>query len=77
MTKIELCEIIDDVTESQPGTVNGDEVLTEIEGWDSMSVISFQSIMNEKFGLIFTGKQLMSAKTVDDLMRLVNEHIEG
>lgn len=76
MTKREFYEIIDDITESTPGTVKGGELLADMEGWDSMAVIAFQTVMKQKLDIIMTGKQLMSAKSVDDLLQLLRDHIE-
>ena len=57
------------------GSLKGDEKLEDIPEWDSLAVISFIALVDEKLGLAVDGEKLAETKTVDDLMGLVREKL--
>lgn len=75
MTRQDFLLLLDELLELDPGTLNGSEVLADLEMWDSLAVISFIAMVDEKLGLIVAGDQLTRAKTIDDLMALVAEKV--
>ena len=75
MTKNEFYQLLDEVTESPPGTVTGSEQLADLKGWDSLSVVTFMGATNKEFGVILAPGDLANAKTVGDLVQLVGEHV--
>lgn len=76
MKKNEFLLEIDELLELDEGTLKGEEVLSDFEEWDSLAVISFIALADEKFDFIINGNELIEAKKVADLLNLVAEHIE-
>lgn len=77
MTKQEFLLLIDELLEEDPGTLTGDERLADIEMWDSMTVLGFIALIDEKFKLVISGDDLTHCETVNDLAKLVGEKITG
>lgn len=46
--------------------------LTDIEDWDSLSMVSFFSFCNSTLGKKISPEQIKSAQTVKDLFTLIN-----
>lgn len=61
---------LDEMLELDPGTLTGAEELESLENWDSLAVISFIALVDEKLGLVVEGEKLAKAKTVGDLLAL-------
>jgi acyl carrier protein len=57
------------------GSLKGDEQLADIPEWDSLAVISFIALVDEKLGLAVEGEALANAQTVADLLALVHEKL--
>lgn len=62
---------LDEMLELDPGTLKGDEALDDLDNWDSLAVISFIALVDEKFGMVVEGQKLAKAKSVADLLALV------
>lgn len=61
---------LDEMLELDSGTLTGTEELGSLENWDSLAVISFIALVDEKIGLVVEGEKLAKAKTVGDLLAL-------
>lgn len=61
---------LDELLELPAGTLTGAEVLEDLDGWDSLAVISFIALVDEKLGLVVEGERLVRARTVADLLAL-------
>lgn len=61
---------LDEMLELDAGTLKGDETLESLDDWDSLAVISFIALVDDKLNLVVEGAKLAKAKTVDDLLRL-------
>lgn len=59
---------LDEMLELDEGTLTGDEELDSLDGWDSLAVISFIALVDEKLGIVVEGEKLAKAKTVADLL---------
>ena len=57
------------------GSLAGDEQLEDLPEWDSLAVISFIALVDEKLGLAVDGEKLANAQTVGDLLALVREKL--
>ncbi len=77
MTKSTFYDIIAEIIEEDPGSVSGQELLTDLEGWDSMTVVAFLAVMDKHLSLAISPKELVEAKSVADLLELVAEKITG
>lgn len=70
MTRAEFLAELDEMLELDAGTLTGDETLEYLEGWDSLAVISFIALVDEKLNLVVEGERLSRAKTVADLLEI-------
>ena len=66
---------IETALELPAGSLKGDEVLADLPEWDSLAVISFIALVDEKLGLAVDGEALANAKTIPDLLALVHEKL--
>jgi acyl carrier protein len=53
--------------------VQMDTELSAIEEWDSLSIISFLSMVDIEYGKKLVLSDIKLAKTIQDLFRLINE----
>jgi acyl carrier protein len=76
MKKLDFIALIEEITEATQGTLTGDENLVDIEGWDSLAVVSFIAKGDEVCGLTLSPSGIANAKSIDDLMNLLGDVIE-
>lgn len=70
MDRKEFLLALDEMLELDDGTLTGAEELESIDAWDSLAVISFIALVDEKLGHVVEGEKLVKAKTVQDLLGL-------
>jgi acyl carrier protein len=75
MTQSQFLQEIDAILEAPPGTTTVGDTLASLQGWDSMAIISFISMTDEKLGCSLNIDQLISCKTVADLAGLCDGKI--
>lgn len=77
MTKKDFYRLIDEIIEADPGTIKGGEQLADLPAWDSLAVVGFIASMDKNLGASVSAAQLIEAKSVEDLLRLVVDRISG
>jgi acyl carrier protein len=65
---------LDEILDLPPGTLKGDESLEELEGWDSVAVITFIAMADSEFGAMLPPKEIAMCSNVSDLAGLVARH---
>lgn len=75
MNRNDFLLALDEMLELDPGTLKGPETLADIDSWDSLAVISFIALVDEKFSTVVSGERLAAAKTVEDLLTMVAEYV--
>ena len=68
MTNEEKLNEIADVLEMEVEELSADMALTDIDTWDSIAVLSFIAMMNDKFNKFPMANEIRAYKTVGDLM---------
>ena len=68
MTQLEKLTEIADILDMDESELTMDCVLDEVETWDSVAVLSFISVMNDKFDKFPDGKEIRQYKTIGDLV---------
>jgi acyl carrier protein len=68
MTREEKLQAIADSVEMEPGDITEDTVLSELENWDSVAVLSIIAVINEQFNRFPGSDEILSYRTVNDLM---------
>jgi len=75
MTKKEFYFALENMLEMEPETIKGDELLVNLPGWDSVAVLSFIALVDEKLGESVSAAALVRAQTVADLIGLFPDKI--
>lgn len=71
MDRAKFFTALEALLELDPAALTGDELLTDLAGWDSMAVVGFIAMVDETFGLIVPANQLMQCRTTGDLAKTV------
>jgi len=66
---------LDEMLELPAGTLQGNEVLEQLEGWDSVAVITFIAMADSEFGAMLPPKEIAACHSVSDLADLVARHV--
>ncbi len=74
MDKQLLIAGIEKLLERPPGSLKESERLTDLESWDSMAVIGFMAMVNDKFGVSVAPSALHKCETVNDLIELASKN---
>lgn len=75
MTKQDFLTEIEIVLEADAGTITGEEVLIDLAGWDSLAVLTFIAMVDEKFGITLAASKIAESSTIEDLIRLLGDKI--
>lgn len=75
MTRAEFLMEIETILESDSGTLTGTEVLSGLEMWDSLAVLSYIAMVDENFGINVPGRKVNECKTVNDLVVIVADKL--
>lgn len=75
MTTADFLLTLDDLLERSPGATRLDEPLGAITKWDSMAVIAFIALADEKFGVQVKAMDLASCRTIEDLQCLLGGQV--
>jgi acyl carrier protein len=76
MNRTEFLLQLDNIIEASPGTIKGDEKLADISAWDSLAVLSFIAMVDDKFKLQLSGKDIAACEDVDSLAALLGDRIK-
>ncbi len=68
MTEQEKLIEIADILEMEPEELTPNTVLTELDTWDSVAVLSFISVMNDNFNKFPNAREIRAYETIGDLM---------
>ena len=72
MNKYDFFAAVAEILESDQTSFSGNEQLDEIGNWDSLSVITFVAMVDDKLGQIVDPDKLRSAQNLNDLAALVS-----
>lgn len=75
MRKAEFLGLLDEVMQQPPGTLHGGELLEGLPGWDSVALMGYIALIDEKFDVRITGKQILQCQTVNDLIALAGDRV--
>jgi acyl carrier protein len=75
MTASDFLSEIDEITLADQGTTAMHDKLVSLPGWDSMAVVMFLAMVDDKCNATLNVNMLVSCETVSDLAKLcgVNE----
>jgi acyl carrier protein len=73
MNDSRLFAAMDELLELDVGSVKRDVLLSDLPEWDSMAVVGFIAMVDEKFGIVLSANRLRECKTTTDLAQLVED----
>ncbi len=73
MNKDEFYRHLDELLDVDPGTIKGGELLADLEAWDSVTVVSFIAMADEKYGVNVPAQRIVACRSVDDLAAVTME----
>jgi len=76
LTKKELVQMLEEIVEADPDTLTGEELIEDLEGWDSLAVVNFIALVDENFGITLSPEKIMNSKTVNELVSLLDGYIK-
>lgn len=77
MTRQEFLNALEEALMIDAGTLKEGLALADVREWDSLGVVEFQSLCDEQLGLELPPQQITACETVDDLLGLVADKLEG
>ena len=75
MTRKQFLHELEQIIEMDQGSIQGDEPLKDLTGWDSMAVVRFIAMADEQMRALVSASQLAACKSVPDLMALFPDKI--
>ena len=75
MTLSEFHSEIDKILELPDGTITGSESLSSLSAWDSLAVLSFIAMVDEKFKMQLAARDISQCNTVGELAALLGPKI--
>lgn len=73
MAKEEFIRQIEQVLSLEPLALTGTESLRTIEQWDSLAVLGYMALVDQRFGITLDPERVARCKTVEDLFALATE----
>jgi acyl carrier protein len=64
---------LEELVGAPAGSLQGTQKLEDLEQWDSVSMVNFLALAEEKCGIQLEPRQLTACTTVDDLFRLTQK----
>ena len=77
MTHSEFTTLFEETIDAAVGSVKPDMALADIVEWDSVSVLTFIAMADEKFGQQISGREIAACNTVTDIAMLFGDKISG
>jgi len=75
LKKNEFLSALDELLELEDGTLKGSESLDSLESWDSLAIISFIALADERCGVSLKPRQISDCSTIEDLAGLLGDRI--
>lgn len=73
MTNKEILQLLEEALELKPGTLQGTESMDDLEGWDSLRVLTVMASVDDRCGVTLSPDRMILCKTIEQLMGLIRE----
>jgi acyl carrier protein len=77
VTSAEFLNVIEEILELDEGILDGSELINDLEGWDSLAVVSFIAEVDSKLDLALNPNLISNANSIADLKALVADKLTG
>lgn len=71
MTRADMFQLLEEIVETEPGSLTGPTLLKDLPGWDSLAIITFQAEIDQRLNLIVEPTALAQCKTIQDIIDLL------
>ena len=71
MDKEEKLMLLEEIMDLESNSLTGDELLSDLDSWDSMSVLGFMTEMRMRYDITITLSQIRELKDVNDILKLI------
>lgn len=71
MTNQEKLNLLEEIMDLEEGTLKEDMLLSDIDEWDSISLLSFMAMMDDEFSKVVKGKDIKEKKYVSELLEMM------
>lgn len=71
MTNKEKLQLLEEIMDLEEGTLREDMLLSDIDEWDSISLLSFMAMMDDEFSKVVKGKDIKEKKYVSELLEMM------
>lgn len=71
MSDKERIELLEEIMDLDSGTLKAEDILADYEEWDSLSILSYISEMDSRFGKKVSGDQVKALVTVADAISMM------
>ncbi len=71
MTIEEKLAMLEEIMDVDEGSLKESDDLSDIEEWDSLSVLTLISEMKKKYGISLTSQDIKGFKTVGDICQVI------
>ncbi|QDU78396.1 hypothetical protein Pla110_00970 [Polystyrenella longa] len=68
MQKTEFLELLDELFDLQPGTVQATDDIQKIPGWGSLSFVGLIALIDEEYGVEISPTQILGSGQVNELI---------
>ena len=75
MSKTEFLELMDELFELDPGTIQGSDELQQTPGWGSLTFLGLIAMVDDELGIGLQPKSILSCRTINDLIALLGDEI--
>lgn len=76
MTKLQLYRELESILEIPAQSIRGDEALADFDQWDSLATMGLMTMADEKLGVPLPPAAIAACRSVEDLARLLEPHLE-
>ena len=76
MKRLEVLKTIEEVASLPTGSLKGDEQLSTLFGWDSLSGVVFRAAVKDRWRVALSGVALARCETVADIVKSLGSHVE-
>ena len=71
MSEKEKIELLEEIMDLDEGTLKIDDELANYEEWDSLTALTFISVMDERFGKTISGDDIVEFGKVSDAIAVM------
>jgi len=71
MTNLDLIQLLAEALEIEASSIHPEKPVAEYEEWNSLAWLTIMSLLDERYGIRLTGKEIRGFVTVNDVIENV------